>query len=341
MNPSQTQNKPRIGITLGDLNGIGPEVVIKALADNRILSSITPVIYGSTRVLSYYRKLMGMEEFNYSQVRSKGQFLPKVINVVNCWEEDVRITPGQPSREAGHAALLSLKKAVEEVKEGLIDGMVTAPIDKFTIHGEDFPFRGHTEYLTQTFEAMESLMFMVSDSLKVGIVTEHVPLKEVSKFITKERVELKIRLMELSLKNDFRISKPKIAVLGLNPHAGDESLIGDEEALIIKPVIEDLKSKGKLVAGPFPADGFFGAGQHTKFDGILAMYHDQGLVPFKYIAFENGVNFTAGLPAVRTSPDHGTAYGIAGKNMADENSLRQAIFVATDIIKNRAERVTQ
>lgn len=341
MNPSQTQNKPRIGITLGDLNGIGPEVVIKALADNRILSSITPVIYGSTRVLSYYRKLMGMEEFNYSQVRSKGQFLPKVINVVNCWEEDVRITPGQPSREAGHAALLSLKKAVEEVKEGLIDGMVTAPIDKFTIHGEDFPFRGHTEYLTQTFEAMESLMFMVSDSLKVGIVTEHVPLKEVSKFITKERVELKIRLMELSLKNDFHISKPKIAVLGLNPHAGDESLIGDEEALIIKPVIEDLKSKGKLVAGPFPADGFFGAGQHTKFDGILAMYHDQGLVPFKYIAFENGVNFTAGLPAVRTSPDHGTAYGIAGKNMADENSLRQAIFVATDIIKNRAERVTQ
>ncbi len=339
MNSPQTQNKPRIGITLGDVNGIGPEVVIKALSDNRILSVITPVIYGSTRVLSFYRKLLGMEEFNYSQVKNKGQFFPKVINVVNCWEEEIKITPGLPSKEAGHAALMSLKKVVEEVKEGLIDGMVTAPIDKNTVFGDDFPYRGHTEYLTQTFEAMESLMFMVSDSLKVGLVTEHVPLRDVSKYITKERVELKIRLMELSLKNDFHIGKPKIAVLGLNPHAGDESLIGDEEENVIKPVIADLKSKGKLVFGPFPADGFFGSGQHTKFDGILSMYHDQGLVAFKYIAFDSGVNFTAGLPAVRTSPDHGTAYGIAGKNMADESSLRQAIFVATDIIKNRAQKV--
>ncbi|MBY0433251.1 MAG: 4-hydroxythreonine-4-phosphate dehydrogenase PdxA [Cyclobacteriaceae bacterium] len=336
MNTNPSPNKPRIGITLGDLNGIGPEVVIKALADNRILSSITPVVYGSTRVLSYYRKLMGMEEFNYSQVRTKGQFFPKVINVVNCWEEELKITPGQPSRESGKAALMSLTQVVQDVKEGLLDGFVTAPIDKNTIHSTEFPFRGHTEYLTQTFEATESLMLMVSESLKVGLVTEHLPLKDVSKHITSERVELKIRLMELSLKKDFQIGKPRIAVLGLNPHAGDEGLIGDEENTIIKPVINDLKNKGKLVFGPYPADGFFGSGQHQKFDGTLAMYHDQGLVAFKYIAFENGVNFTAGLPTVRTSPDHGTAYGIAGKNMADENSLRQAVFLATDIIKNRA-----
>ncbi len=338
MNSSQAPNKPRIGITLGDLNGIGPEVVIKALADPRLLNIVTPVVYGSTRVLSYYRKLMGLEELNYSQVKTKGQFFPKVINVVNCWEEEIKITPGQPSKDGGRAALMSLKKVVEEVKEGLIDGFVTAPIDKNTIHGDDFPFRGHTEYLTQTFEAMESLMLMVGESLKVGLVTEHVSLKEVSGHITKERVELKIRLLELSLKNDFRIGKPKIAVLGLNPHAGDEGLIGDEENLVIKPVIADLKSKGKLVMGPYPADGFFGSGQHKKFDGILAMYHDQGLVPFKYIDFENGVNFTAGLPTVRTSPDHGTAYSIAGKNQADESSLRQAIFLATDIIKNRLQQ---
>lgn len=338
MNSSQASNKPRIGITLGDINGIGPEVVIKALSDPRLLNIVTPVVYGSTRVLSYYRKLMGLEELNYSQVKTKGQFFPKVINVVNCWEEEIKVTPGQPSKDGGRAALMSLKKVVEEVKEGLIDGFVTGPIDKNTIHGDDFPFRGHTEYLTQTFEAMESLMLMVGESLKVGLVTEHVSLKEVSGHITKERVELKIRLLELSLKNDFRISKPKIAVLGLNPHAGDEGLIGDEENLVIKPVIADLKSKGKLVMGPYPADGFFGSGQHKKFDGILAMYHDQGLVPFKYIDFENGVNFTAGLPTVRTSPDHGTAYSIAGKNQADESSLRRAIFVATDIIKNRLQQ---
>ena len=336
MNATQSPGKPRIGITLGDPNGIGPEVVIKALADSRILGSITPVVYGSTRVLSYYCKLLGLEEFNYSQVRTKGQFFPKAINVVNCWEEEIKITPGQASRDGGRAALMSLKMAVEEVKEGLIDGFVTAPIDKNTIYGDDFPFHGHTEYLTQTFEATESLMLMVGESLKVGLVTEHVPLKEVSRYISMERVELKIRLMELSLKNDFQIAKPKIAVLGLNPHAGDEGLIGEEENNVIKPVIDDLKTKGKLIFGPFPADGFFASGQHKKFDGILAMYHDQGLIPFKYIDFENGVNFTAGLPTVRTSPDHGTAYNIAGRNMADERSLRQAVFLAADIIKKRA-----
>ena len=336
MSIQQPPGKPRIGITLGDLNGIGPEVVIKALADNRILNSITPVVYGNARVLTYYRKLLNLEEFNYSQVRTKGQFFPKAINVVNCWEEEIKILPGQPSRETGRAALMGLRQVVEEVKEGLLDGFVTSPIDKNTVYGDDFPYHGHTEYLTETFQATESLMLMVGQSLKVGLVTEHVPVSDISKYIIAERVELKIRLMELSLKNDFQISKPKIAILGLNPHAGDEGLLGKEENEVIKPVINDLKSKGKLIFGPFPADGFFASAQHEKYDGILAMYHDQGLIPFKYIDFQNGVNFTAGLPTVRTSPDHGTAYNIAGKNMADESSMRQAIFLAADIIKRRA-----
>jgi 4-hydroxythreonine-4-phosphate dehydrogenase len=334
---TKTHDKPRIGITIGDPNGIGPEVIIKALADNRILSLVTPVVYGSTRVLSYYRKLMNLEEFNYSQVKARGQFFPKSINVVNCWEDVIEINPGQPSRQTANAALLSLQKTIEDVKEGMIDGFVTGPIDKNTIHSEQFPFRGHTEYLTQVFNATESLMLMVSDQLKVGLVTEHVPVKEIAQHITKERVELKIRLLELCLKKDFGISKPKIAVLGLNPHAGDEGLIGDEEIQVIKPVIGDLKNKGKLIFGPFPADGFFAASSHLKYDAVLAMYHDQGLVAFKSIAFGTGVNYTAGLPVVRTSPDHGTAYGIAGKNLADESSLREAIYAAAAIIKSRSD----
>lgn len=328
--------KPRIGITLGDLNGIGPEVIIKCLADNRILQMITPVVYGSSKVLSFYRKLLNLEDFNYSQVKNKGQFFPKSINVVSCWEEVIEINPGKPSSETARAALLSLKKAVEEVKEGVIDGFVTGPIDKSTIHGDDFPFRGHTEYLTHEFQATETLMLMTGKDLRVGLVTEHVPLKEVNSLITKERVELKIRLLELSLKNDFSISKPRIAVLGLNPHAGDDGLLGDEENDIIKPVIIDLKNKGKLIFGSFPADGFFAAGQHRKYDGIIAMYHDQGLIAFKTLAFDSGVNYTAGLPIVRTSPDHGTAYNIAGKNLADEGSMRQALFLAADIVRSRS-----
>ncbi|MCE2996810.1 MAG: 4-hydroxythreonine-4-phosphate dehydrogenase PdxA [Cyclobacteriaceae bacterium] len=333
--------KPRIGITLGDLNGIGPEVVIKALTDNRLMSMITPVVYGSTRVLSYYRKLMSMEEFNYSQVKTRGQFFPKAVNVVNCWEEAIEIVPGQPSKQAGRGALLALKQVVEDAKEGMLDAIVTGPIDKNTIHGEEFPYRGHTEYLTETFGAGESLMLMVGNNLRVGLVTEHVSIKEIASLITKERVELKIRLLEMSLKKDFLISKPKIAVLGLNPHAGDEGLLGSEENDVIRPVIADLKNKGKVIFGPYAADGFFAAHQHVKYDGILAMYHDQGLVAFKTLAFEDGVNFTAGLPVVRTSPDHGTAYNIAGKNLADESSLRQAIYTACDIVKNRQEQLVE
>ncbi len=335
---SKVQDKPRIGITLGDLNGIGTEVIIKSLADNRILQLITPVIYGSTKALSFYRKQMNLEDFNYSQVKTKGQFLPKTINVVNCWEEAIEINPGKASRESANGGLLALRQAVEDIGSALIDGLVTGPIDKNTIHSEAFPYRGHTEYLTHTFNATESLMLMVSDFLKVGLVTEHVPLKAVSGLLSKERVELKIRLMEYSLKNDFGISKPKIAILGLNPHAGDEGLTGEEEKSIIEPVINELKNKGKLIFGPFPADGFFAAGQYKKYDGIMAMYHDQGLIAFKSLAFENGVNFTAGLPMVRTSPDHGTAYNIAGKNLADETSMRTAIFLAASIVRHRNEQ---
>ncbi|MEQ9593706.1 MAG: 4-hydroxythreonine-4-phosphate dehydrogenase PdxA [Cyclobacteriaceae bacterium] len=335
------QEKPRIGITIGDLNGIGPEVVIKALSDTRLLRMITPIVYGSTRVLSYYRKLMGMEDFNYSQVKSDGQFHPKSINVMNCWEELIEINPGVPSKETANAALLSLRKAVEDVKAGVIDAFVTGPIDKNTIHTEDFPYRGHTEYLTNEFDATETLMLLVGDDLRVGLVTEHNPISEIPSLMTKERIELKIRLLELSLKDDFSISKPKIAVLGLNPHAGDEGLIGSEENEIIRPVISNLKNQGKLIFGPFPADGFFAAAQHKRYDAVLAMYHDQGLVAFKTLAFENGVNYTAGLPVVRTSPDHGTAYNIAGKNLADENSMRQAIYLACDIASHRKAQLVE
>jgi 4-hydroxythreonine-4-phosphate dehydrogenase len=335
------QHKPRIGITIGDLNGVGPEVIIKALSDNRLLSLVTPVVYGSAKVISFYKKVMNLEEFNYSQVRNKGQFAPKMINVVNCWEDNIDITPGKQSKESGKAAFTALKQACEELKEGLLDAIVTAPIDKNSIHSEEFPFKGHTEYLTKFFSANNSLMFMISESLRVGLVTEHVALRDVASQLTKEKLEVKIALMENSLRNDFGITKPRIAVLGLNPHAGDGGLIGQEDEQIIRPVVNDLRNKGKLVYGPFPADGFFGSPQYLKYDGIMAMYHDQGLIPFKSIAFENGVNFTAGLSVVRTSPDHGTAYSLAGKNQANESSLREAIYRAGDIFRQRTEPSTE
>jgi len=341
MNQLKSMDKPRIGITIGDLNGIGPEVVIRALSDSRILAMMTPVIYGSTRVISFYKKLMNLEEFNFSQVRNRGQFVPRAVNIVNCWDGTTEIVPGKPSKETAEAALTCLEAAVADAREGMIDGFVTGPIDKNTIHSDRFPYRGHTEYLTEVFKATESLMLMTGSNIRVGLVTEHVSLSNVPSLITRERVELKIRLLELSLRNDFNIQKPRIAVLALNPHAGDEGLMGDEENTVIKPVIADLKTKGKLVFGPFPADGFFGSRSHLRYDATLAMYHDQGLVAFKALAFDDGVNFTAGLPVVRTSPDHGTAYGIAGKNQADESSMRAAMYLASDIIKNRVAQLAE
>jgi 4-hydroxythreonine-4-phosphate dehydrogenase len=339
-NPSKIQERPRIGITIGDLNGVGPEVILKVLADPRMLAMITPVIYGSGKVIAFYKKQLNIEDFNYTQVKNKGQYAAKSINVVNCWEDAVEVTPGKPSAESGKAALIAIKQACEELKEGVIDAMVTAPVDKLTIHSAEFPFKGHTEYITQFFGASDSLMFMVSENLRIGVVTEHVALKDVASLTTKEKIESKFLIMEQSLKNDFGIAKPKIAVLGLNPHAGDGGLIGQEEE-IIKAVVSEQRNKGKLVFGPLPPDGFFGAGQYTRYDAILAMYHDQGLIPFKTIAFETGVNYTAGLSVIRTSPDHGTAYNIAGKNQANEASLREAIFLAASIFKQRGERSTE
>jgi len=330
-------DKPRIGITIGDLNGVGPEVVLKALSDHRILSQITPVIYGSTRVLSFYKKSLGLEEFNYNPVRQKGQFAPKSVNVVNCWEDTIEITPGKASSEAGRGALMAIQQACADARENMIDALVTAPIDKNTIHSDSFPFKGHTEFLADYFQAKESVMCMISEKLRVALVTDHIPLSQVPAAITKERLTSKLLTFERTLQKDFGITKPRIAVLALNPHAGDGGLLGTEDEEIIRPVVIELKNKGKLVYGPYPADGFFGSNLFTKYDGIIAMYHDQGLIPFKTLSFETGVNFTAGLPVVRTSPDHGTAYPIAGKNQASEQSMREAIYLAVDILKHKIE----
>lgn len=334
---STAMDKPKIGITIGDINGIGPEVIIKALNDNRILNYMTPVIYGSTKAISYYRKAFDLDDFNYTHYRDN-KFTNSKINIVNCWDEMIEINAGSVTPEVGIASFKALQKAVEHLKEGLIDAVVTAPINKNNIQSEDFKFAGHTEYFTENFNGKDSLMFLASEDLKVGVVTGHIPLKDVSQSITKELIIKKLKIMEESLRLDFGISKPRIAVLGLNPHAGEEGLLGSEDGNVIKPALDELKNKGKLIFGPYPADGFFGKGEYKKFDAVLAMYHDQGLIPFKTLAFNNGVNFTAGLSIIRTSPDHGTAYDIAGKNVANESSMREAIFMAYDIFKNRSEQ---
>ena len=328
---------PIIGISLGDFNGIGPEVTIKALSDKRMLNMMTPVIFGSSKVISYYRKALNLEsDFNFMTIKSLDELAYGKVNVINCWEK-VLVEPGKVTDEAGEAAWLALKAATEALKDDQTDAIVTAPINKHNIQNEEFRFAGHTEYFATTFEAKETLMTMVHDQLRVAVATGHIPLSEVSNQLTRGLVRKKIRAMEDSLKLDFGIQKPKIAVLGVNPHAGEDGLLGSEEQEIIKPVVQELKEKGKLIYGPFPADGFFGVNMQNKFDGVLAMYHDQGLVAFKTLAFEVGVNFTAGLPVVRTSPDHGTAYDIAGKGEASEVSMREALYLACDVIKARRE----
>lgn len=341
---TETRNirKPIIGITIGDLNGIGAETIIKALSDNRLLKIFTPIIYGSTKVLSYYRKVMDMEPFNHHPVNNNFDVHTKKINVKNCWQENVEISPGQETAEGGKYAFMALESATDDLKEGKIQAIVTAPINKKNIQHENFNFVGHTEYFNHKFndENKDCLMLLVSEQLKVGVVTSHIPITEVKAQITKEKIIDKIQLLNQSLKKDFGISKPKIAVLGLNPHAGEEGLLGSEEQDIIIPALEDCKKQGKLVFGPFPADGFFGKMEYKKYDAVLAMYHDQGLIPFKTLAFYEGVNFTAGLSIIRTSPDHGTAYGIAGKNKADYESMTQAIFLAIDIVRKREENIS-
>ncbi len=327
--------KLKIGITIGDLNGIGLEVILKTLANKKIQDICVPVIYGSSKVVSYHKNIVDIEEFHFQSLRTAEHLKLDRINVVNCWQENVNITLGRVMEEGGKYAYISLDAAVNDLKSGHIDALVTAPINKKAMQLADFPYTGHTEYLTAQLEGDESLMLLVNDTLRVGLVTNHLPLKEVPLAITKARVISKLRAMDESLKMDFGIDRPAIAVLPLNPHASDEGVMGEEEEQIIRPAVIECKKGGMMVMGPFPADGFFGAGQYAKFDGILAMYHDQGLIPFKTLSFGQGVNFTAGLSHIRTSPDHGTAFDLAGKNSADPTSFRSALFLAIDIARNR------
>ena len=331
------ENKPIIGVSIGDFNGIGPEVVIKALNDNRMLRHLTPVIYADGRVISFYRKQLDLQNFTYNQTKSIESIHQRKVNVLNLNEQEIEITPGEAQKSGGEYAIVSLRRALEDLKAGKLDALATAPLSKEMVQSDDFKFPGHTEFLTQEDGAKDSLMFLVAEGLRVGVVTGHIPLKDVAQAVTQERIDIKLNLMIKSLKKDFGIKKPRIAVLGLNPHAGENGLLGEEEEKIISPTIKSFKDKGHLVFGPYPADGFFGTNQFRSFDGILAMYHDQGLIPFKNMAFDTGVNFTAGLSFIRTSPDHGTGFPIAGKGEASETSMRNAIYMAADIFKNRTE----
>ncbi len=328
----------RVGVSVGDINGIGMEVIIKTFIDNRVLENITIVVYGSSRLASYYKKSLGFHHFNFNIIPDAEKARKHKANLVNVWNDEVKITMGESTEEGGLYAFKSLEAATNDLAAGKIDVLVTAPINKHNIQSENFDFPGHTEYLTNYANADSSLMLMVDDELKlrIGVATNHIPLKDVPDTITKELIIEKVKLMENTLIKDFGIIKPRIAVLGLNPHAGDNGLLGEEEENIIIPALKKLNEEGILAYGPYPADGLFGSGNYTKFDAVLAMYHDQGLVPFKALSAGKGVNFTAGLPIVRTSPDHGTAFNITGKNEASERSFRKAVYLAVDIFKNRA-----
>lgn len=327
-------SRPRIGITIGDVNGIGLEVILKTLSHQKILSFCTPVIYGTSKAIAYHRNIVGVD-FPFQPIRGAEFAENDKVNVLNCWQDNVNITLGTVSEFAGKIAYKALEQAVSDLKMGLIDALVTAPIHKKAMQMAGFPFPGHTEFLTQASGAKDSLMLLVSDDLRIGLVTNHLPLGEVAAALSQEKIFYKLRMMHDALRIDFGIERPTIAVLGLNPHAGDEGALGQEESELITPAILQAKEKGMMAVGPYSADGFFGSGAFRKFDGILAMYHDQGLVPFKALSFGSGVNYTAGLPFVRTSPDHGTAFDIAGKNEADESSFRQALFLSIDIVRNR------
>lgn len=327
--------KLKIGITIGDINGVGLEVILKTLMHPEMCNICTPVIYGSSKAVIYHKNVIELDRFQFESQKSAERLFAGKVNVVNCWQDDVKITLGEENETGGKYAGIALAQATNDLKGGFIDAVVTAPINKKAMLLANFGYPGHTEYFTDHFETKESLMLMVNDGLRVGLVTNHLPLKDVSSAIKRELIQKKLNLLHHSLKVDFGIAEPTIAILGLNPHAGDNGAIGDEEDRLIRPVIAEAKNKGKIVMGPFPADGFFGSSQYRKFDGILAMYHDQGLVPFKALSFGEGVNYTAGLPIVRTSPDHGTAFDIVGKNQADPASFRRAMFLAIDVARNR------
>ncbi|RFS19045.1 4-hydroxythreonine-4-phosphate dehydrogenase PdxA [Chitinophaga silvatica] len=334
-------NKPVIGITIGDINSIGAEIIIKTFLDNRMMEFCTPVIFASNKTINFYRKLMNENNFNYQSIKDFSRLNHKQVNVFNCWEEEVQITPGVLNETGGKYAAKALEVAIKCIKEGYIDGLVTAPIHKNNIQSATFTYTGHTPFLRDAFGANDVLMFMTADNMRVGLLTEHVPIAEVSRFVTVDNILDKLHLMNESLIKDFGIDNPRIAVLGLNPHAGDDGLIGHEELDTIFPAINQAKHEGILTFGPYSADAFFARQMYNQFDGVLAMYHDQGLIPFKSLAIGNGINYTAGLDIVRTSPDHGTAFDIAGKNIADPDSFRQAIFTCLDILEQRERYALQ
>jgi len=332
---SKHHKEPILGITLGDINGIGAEVIIKTFSDNRLLEHCTVILYGSSRVISYYKKILNLDKFKFNITNNTTKIQHKSFNIYNCWETEEQINPGKNELNAGKLSLLSIDAALEDLKSKKIDGLITAPINKSNIKLENEVFNGHTSYISKKIDSKNELMLMCSENLRVATLTGHVSLKDVQ--ITNEKIVNALHVLLRSLKRDFGIANPKIGVLGLNPHAGDNGVIGKEEQEIIIPAIKKIKENGSFVFGPYSADAYFGNKIYQQFDATLAMYHDQGLIPFKALSFGNGVNFTAGLPIVRTSPDHGTAYDIAGKNKADENSFRQALYTCIDIIRNRKD----
>lgn len=328
-------NKIKVGITQGDINGVGYEVILKTFSDPVMLELCTPVIYGSPKVAAYHRKSLDLQ-VNFSIVNSAAEAAYNRLSVVNCADDEIKVEFSKPDPEAGKAALNALERAIDDYKQGIIDVIVTAPINKHTIQSEEFSFPGHTEYIEERLgNGHKSLMILMKNDFRVALVTGHIPVSQIASSITRELIQEKLSIFHHSLKMDFGIGAPRIAVLALNPHAGDEGLLGTEEQEIIIPAIQEMAAQGILCYGPYPADGFMGSGNFTHFDGILAMYHDQGLAPFKALAMDEGVNYTAGLPVIRTSPAHGTAYDIAGKGIACEDSFRQAVYVAIDVFRNR------
>lgn len=324
-----------VGISQGDYNGIGYEVILKTFADKRMLDFSTNVLYGSQEVANFYIKNLDLPNYDLNLTNDTSNLRPNKLNIIDTNEKNLNIEPGQSTKKAGEMAFNSLERAVNELKRRKINVLVTAPINKDNIQSDKFQFAGHTDYLAEVFKVEDYLMLMVQQDLRIGVITGHIPLKDVVENITTELINKKISVLNRSLEYDFGIRKPKIAILGLNPHASDNGLIGKEEEEIINPAIKKAQDEGSLVYGPFAADGFFASENYKNFDGILAMYHDQGLIPFKTLAFKDGVNFTAGLPVVRTSPAHGTAYEIAGKNLASPDSFRQAVYLGIEIFKNR------
>lgn len=337
INKRKNNNETLIGISHGDLNGISYEIILKTFADIRLMENCTPILYGSSKILSYYKKMFNQPDFQFNNIKYAEQAESGKFNILNIIADEIKIDVGQATEIGGKLAALSLDLASEDIIHDKFDALVTCPINKSNIQSESFHFPGHTEYLTQKFKAEDSLMIMACDRIKIGVMTNHLALKDVPAIISEDLILRKLKTMDYSLKRDFGIRMPKIAVMALNPHAGDHGVNGEEDERIIAPAINKAFNNGILAFGPFPADGFFGSSDFSNYDGVLALYHDQGLIPFKLMSFAEGVNFTAGLPYVRTSPAHGTAYHIAGKNEANPQSLRNAVYLAIDIIKNRRE----